>query len=611
MSKGAKHIVSIWNSEETAVSDALDIFADKLDPEDFADKWGVQAVKYGEEETEKLDMCAVHWDKCSDESAVLLYREYALDSFITPACGHIHLKSVLYQAARKAMQRPRTKQEITDIPILCAGEKCTANLNQFVFDAGVKDAKLEEIDQIECLDGQFCGDSLILQARDESEGLCQRCHNASGDQMCTGSCILCISCAAIASTTMRGLTCLCNSRYKYEKLAEISHKRGEIIGITAICDAPRCFKCLIQQNMRNYQLIVKTDHGCWLCDSCFSVSNLELTGQWPCCGAVISERDLMKPQVGDQADYDEESTGKCCVLCGKKCMEGDYHYRNFKQHTCQICDNCFTSKIFALEVCPLCSNPASLCGFSDAKLSCKACNTPRKPADFLLFIYFQHSCILCNLCILSNMKACITCFQPFSDKDLEVIYTMGRPDLIEGQRCACGGLMSGGLFSCANECVCSACLLSHMLLTNTRLCPTCNYECAGELPASVHCSRCYRELSTAISAQLNVSGVCVKGHLLCHHCIQITADILTCPLCHTTVQSSKPASELRLEQSKLFLACYCESQESSRMIGASCGHMLHWKCKETLYFCRICGTNILKFLSETAAKAETIWKFVK
>ena len=97
---GAKHIVSIWNSEETAVSDALDIFADELDPADFADKWGVQAVKYGEE-TEKLDMCAVYWDKSSDGSAVLLYREYALDSFITPACGHTHLKSVLYQAARK------------------------------------------------------------------------------------------------------------------------------------------------------------------------------------------------------------------------------------------------------------------------------------------------------------------------------------------------------------------------------------------------------------------------------------------------------------------------------------------------------------------------------
>lgn len=606
----AKNVLAAWNSQENAIFEAIQHMT-RMNLAELAqhleDKFQLQLVRCGSEGAERPDMDSLYWDQWSDGGVVLLYKEYGQDSIVALDCGHIYLKSTLYRIAREAMQKPRTQQEMTDIPIMCQGENCTNNLSNHVFDMGRKDAEMSNLAPAE----QSAAHSLTAK---EIKKKCQNCYAEKGKRLCTNeTCLLCISCATIASMTMLGFHCpLCGYRYQSSSIDAIIQGRNQIIGAVVNEELPRCLKCKRKQSISEFSAVMGTNHGCWLCDSCIREINVRrpVSSQlWPCCGYEILKKErgeIVKWQgkhMGSRSSDEEER----CILCEEIKKEKDYHYKKLKEHSCQICDQCFTSKVDSLGTCPICSESFTLSKKSIGKSQCDQCRLPKEPADYLLYIHLQHPCKLCNICVLSSMNACLSCSISYSERDIEVIVSKAG-DIIEGKRCYCGNLITKGHFSCINACFCSLCHLANMLLTNTRKCRNCAIECTGDVAPRIPCSRCYRDMQTRNPAKLTVSGICAKGHILCQHCVKVAGDQLSCPVCNTPVQG-RAATELSHAQGKLFLACFCE-EGAGELVPLRCEHLIHPKCKGMMVYCRICGEDALDHYKEKP-KEETLWKYAK
>lgn len=616
----SNQIITAWNAHTSAVEEIVQFFGlGSMSLTQITEMWEgkykLQLVKHGNEALERANLEAVYWDEGPDASIVLLYKEYGLESFEVLSCKHIYLKSALYRKAREVMQRPRVKQEMMELAVICEDITCKANLSFAVFDIAKKDAKIGINFQAEGLSLS----NLSLSRAGSSHGFrCKRCKTEEYEWICVRHCTLCVSCAAIASMTKFGYSCpLCGAKYNPNILEKISQARRQIKGLPLIAEMVRCRHCQCLKPVMQFSVLANSTHACWLCDQCLLTQPIEdnISPQiCPCCGDVLSLKDMtaIRDSQREQARKEEQKEERklSCQLCYKAKTDAGYKACNHRNPTCCICDECFRTKVKPLGKCLFCSETISR-GFLPPELRCLGCRTDKQPADFRLFLYMQHPCRLCNSCIFTNRKACLYCWQPFSNPDLEVIHCRAQPDLIDGKRCPCENRISGGQFTCANKCFCSACYLTNMLITRSMICPACASPCVGNLPANVQCSRCFRNIFTSGHTALAVSGICAKGHILCQHCVNVDGEYLSCPICQTVIVQGKPASELRMAQGKLFLACYCDREGESDLVETSCGHVIHWHCKSTLYFCRICEKEILHCNGGKPKEVATIWKYAK
>ena len=612
-------ILTAWNAQTSPVAELVQFFGlcnvPSIQIPQMWERYGLQVIQCGYEREERTGIETIYLDQCTDGSIVVLYKEYAFDSFVVlEKCKHIYFKAALYRKAREAMQLPRSIQEMATVEVRCEYQGCRTNLNEAIFEIARKDAYIGS--------DRYAGtmSHSLPVGRISYEAKCLRCGCVKPEFECAEYHKFCVACAAIASYTKCGFSCpICGGRFDKGIAAKITQPKIEIVGVQQIEEMARCSQCLHYKPLTQFTTLKDSTHKCMLCDQCLLALQVDPHKHSQICGSCESElyyddrQAIIQLQQRQKASAIEEGKEEqkedrnlCCQLCLVQKTETDYILGNHRNETCCICDKCFYIKVKPFGKCPLCAE-GSLSGRSRSDLRCLRCSQDKQPADFHLFMYLQHPCKLCNSCVLSNMRACLVCLESFSEKDLEVI--VAKCGLGEGEHCPCGNLIYKGEFSCPGKCFCSVCHLTNMLLSRNRVCPGCASECIGRMPASLECNRCLRTIFSTGPTKLYVSGICTKGHILCQHCVEVNADQLSCPVCHAVVQG-KPASELREAQRKLFLACYCEEVGDVDLAELTCGHILHPRCKYNLHYCRVCGSDLLNHCREKP-KEVTIWKYAK
>jgi len=446
----ARRILAAWNSGNSAIEEVIHAFElDSMNVERMVGKWRdvfhIQVVKYGNERTERPDMDTIYWNEGSAGCVVLLYREYAPESFVVLDCGHVYSKAALYRKAREAMQRPLSECQMSAVTLICGVEHCLANLSKAVFSLGKRDAAITP---------EFS------QLSDYELGKCKGCARLSHDWICRYNCAICLSCAAAASLTKHGLCCLqCGHRYRAQVLDKLTVARRKVSEVKETELTTRCRQCQSSKPLSDFKVLRDSTHKCWICDICLLMLKVEYYAVKPVecahCKDELSITDQKaiwswqntSQDTGALRDIRTISVDQCCILCSETKGQMDYSMQRAYSHSCQICDKCFQAKIKPIGKCLLCSRsfPLEYWGIRETG-ACAACHISKQSSDFQISFYLNHSCVLCNSCILLNIRACQSCFQPFSDKDAESIQIKARSDLIPGPRCLCGNLISTGSF---------------------------------------------------------------------------------------------------------------------------------------------------------------------
>ena len=584
-------ITSVWNTEiqwDYTVAQSLGLHMDIYTwNETWGRQIGVQIVRFGYESLEKPGMKAIYYDELEDKTVVLLYREYSWDSFVeVPECGHVVLKAEMYRRAREEMKYPRKREEMNTVSVKCPHRNCQTEVSRLIYDLGTQEAQ---------------GYPVTRLSHRKSYGLstCQKCGRHQAEDLCTELCLLCIKCAAVASCTEYGLSCvICHSRYLQSHIPRILTIRQEISGMSPLNAPIQCRNCRLSHPLSLFSLILATKHGCWLCDTCYPPSQIS---HWPCC---FSET---RPSTTPASRSETRENKLICVLCAAENKESCFQYSIRKQHQCRVCDQCFLQKIDRLGHCPLCGMEIN---WGDAKQraykKCDNCQKARHFSDYSLFLYLKNSCLACNQCILSNLKACLVCFRPYSASEFNLILAKSHEMTIQDKRCYCGNVIfPTSPFKCPNSCYCSLCNLTNILLFLSNHCLHCQEPCTGPVPEVIPCSNCARNMQIQ---GVYVSGVCSSGHLLCKYCVLVHGDQGNCPICLSIV-TIRDVMEAKQAQNGLFLGCYCENEGGSDLGTAGCSHVMHLNCMKLLRKCRVCGEKVS--FSHYLPKETTIWRYLK
>jgi hypothetical protein len=321
--------------------------------------------------------------------------------------------------------------------------------------------------------------------------------------------------------------------------------------------------------------------------------------------------------------------GKQCWICAERQAEPAC-LRN-----CLVCLPCLaiSSMTALLFTCPCCRTRirpelisnilvkrreiTGLKGLIKDVCECSGCGEEKSLSNFDQIRIFNHKCWICDQCLLgidygaaSSLK-CPYCPDFFWQRELQELRNQQSrtrppapnydfPPLIRsrsstetpvlsssGSReiCGCGQTMDKGRVSCRNKCLCVQCLLKHYLISGDKNCRNCHTPLDGTFPPFVKCSECLKSFN--FSEGHHIYGICEKGCLLCKYCIKIKDSFLLCPVCNSPAEG-RPIAEVAREQARLNLACFCEDS-SEPIEQLKCGDMVHYRCKNLLYSCRICG----------------------
>jgi len=295
------NICLAWNYANLAVFEAIQGFAlHPFDMEtlqiDWEAKYQVQVLRYGSGEREKPGLHPLYWDYTSD-SAVLLYRHYAVESFLVTECQHIYVKSELYRQTREAMRQPMTEGEIARVNILCEGLNCGVNLHRFAFLKGAQEARIYDEQRIYVANYLETGANLnYLQGEIASrKSRCQICSSDGAKKLCANNHFICIQCTIIISFSKYAFCCpTCGLRVKNKRLKDILARKWTIIGLKGSQTALiHCRNCKVYKDLLGFTVLKELEHDCWICDVCLLAMEIEgKPRKCEYCGDEFSKKQL-------------------------------------------------------------------------------------------------------------------------------------------------------------------------------------------------------------------------------------------------------------------------------------------------------------------------------
>ena len=387
---------------------------------------------------------------CLPSETRILYKSYSIHSFTAlPLCHHIHLKHALYQRARKAMNRPLTREEMEgNVYLSCQVYGCETDFSHEVFEMGSKAGQgLANEPQILRLMGGNDRFAEIYPINTlKGSDTCANCLQSMGLHYCLGGCSLCLSCAVISTYSNLKFRCpICGFRFKSDYFNTILQAR-------ALQSLPQpstevlidCGSCRHEQSLSDFSKVQQLMHKCWVCNGC--LGKWCETREWRQCGSCLEA--FGKQDVEDLEAWkavrtaEMRSPWQSCAMCNTN--SGERHFQCYfsVSHPCFLCDFCVCKGLTAdrrVLKCPYCGVDFS---FKDRTIAiqihrgdccqsiyyCQECREGVSRGSFSISSQLSHwwRCKMCDFCWAKGqqrpeeLKHCRFCALNWRESDKDV-----------------------------------------------------------------------------------------------------------------------------------------------------------------------------------------------
>jgi len=584
-------LLTAWNRVEfiDAVIQASAELTGKLGCSDWEVVQGL-GTALGFDSIETGGGCRTVYVREEEGRAVVMYCQREMDSFRIAPCGHI----VPVYALEAQFQAKSSNDSL-----LCPHPNCQFDLSAFISRV-IMERSTVQPPHSDVLTDIYSG--AYLSSLDPSAGdQCVYCRREKGVEMCSNGCLVCSSCALIATFTPFQFRCpYCSERLKkqfYGQVLKQVESMGKLETLEMLCDV-----CWLAKPLAEYEESLSEDHACLLCSSCFA-------GSPQVCANCSLPRGKAVVSVGSE---EQSSSGMRCSLCHKASTYSNFSTYFDISHPCQICDDCYliySSEQCTALTCPKCAShlPAVVHGkigqiqsfrvnkgnASAKSWICGLCGVSKGQYETLISPKLGHSCLLCDTCIRQNlnMRQCIRCGGPYNEDDKAFLCAVFPQKAQKAGLCPCGNEANQDSIACKKRCFCSICNLKHFLLTKKAECPKCRTYCQNLPFSGYKCTSCHKTLDLdSASLSKSLSGICSNGCILCVYCTRIEGDKGKCSCGAEVELAGKTAQEVVTTQGSFQLGCFCGSIVGPRD-AIKCGHEVHRECREFLPFCRVCDWN--------------------